>query len=39
MTSPGITLNRGALLALGAGAAVSLVAHAKENTMSTNDLF
>jgi hypothetical protein len=37
MTSPGITLNRRAMLSLGAGAAtVSFVAHAKENTMSTN---
>jgi hypothetical protein len=38
MKSPAITLNHRAVLALGAAAAaVSFVAHAKENTMSTND--
>jgi len=40
MTSPGITLDRRSVLALGAGAAaVSFVARAKKNTMSTNDRF
>jgi peptidoglycan/xylan/chitin deacetylase (PgdA/CDA1 family) len=40
MTSRVITLNRRAVLALGAAAAaVSLVARAKENTMSTSDQF
>jgi hypothetical protein len=40
MTSQVITLNRRAVLALGAAAAaVSLVARAKENTMSTSDQF
>jgi hypothetical protein len=38
MKSPGITLNRRAVLALGAAAAAaSIVARAKENTMSSND--
>ncbi len=42
MTSPGTTLNRRAMLALGASAraaAISFAAHAKEITMSVNDQF
>ena len=40
MKSPGITLNRRAVLALGAAAAaVPFVARAKENTMSSSQQF